>query len=280
MLTQFGLSRDETSLFILLSQANKGGTNWLKGSDISRLSKKGRVRTYQILQRLLELGLAKVDFSRPKKYSSVSPQVALRRLLSAQESKLTELSHLESPAIESLLALEPIHVASKETDDERSSKSGSVISILQGLANVQIALREIVDNADHLLAVASEESFDHLFTMVGFLANRPKSMRFVLSGSSPSSIRDYSSQIKEYKIDARSYRGGFPTFLITKSQVVFLYYTVQEKRARPLSPVTVTSGISQIAVISSESYVQRMSELFELVWSSSEEIRQLKKTIR
>ena len=70
LLTQFGLSIEEASLFVLLSRVNKKKTFWLKGSEISKLSKKGRVRTYQILQKLVTLGLVNVDISRPKKYST------------------------------------------------------------------------------------------------------------------------------------------------------------------------------------------------------------------
>ena len=94
-LARFGLSKDEASLFLMLSRVNKNETYWMKGLDISQLSMKSRVRTYQILQGLVSQGLVKVDLSRPKKYSAVSPQVALRRLISTQESKLSELSHLE-----------------------------------------------------------------------------------------------------------------------------------------------------------------------------------------
>jgi len=280
VLNQFGLSKDESALFVLLCRANKEGTNWLRGVEISNLSKKGRVRTYQILRRLQELGLVKVDFSRPKRYASVSPQIALRRLLSAQESRLTELSHMESAAVESLMALEPIRVVSSESDKEGLSKSGSAISVLQGLANVQVALRELVEGTDFLLAVANSDSLDHIFTIVGLVANRPKSIRFVFVASHPAAVRSYVSLIKENRIDLRFHKGSFPTFLITKGHVILLYYTVQERRARPLSPVTLSTIVSQIAVVSSEAYAAQMRELFEMIWNNSGDLKQSNVTSR
>ena len=263
-LTQFGLSKDEALIFVLLSRVSKKKTIWLKGSDISKLSKKGRVRTYQILQRLLTLGLVNVDLSRPKKYSTVSPQVALRRLLSIQESKLTELSHLENEAIESLLNLNPISVES--IIGEEVDKSKSLVSLLQGLANIQTALREVISGADVLISI-NDESAEHIFTVLNFISEKPKAARVIFSTSKRSIPKHYLSLSKEVELFWRS--GGSPTFIVAKDVTMFLFYSKTGIRKKLLSPEITVNTASQLTLVNSEAYADQMRSTFELLLKSS-----------
>lgn len=226
LLMRFGLSKDEAALFTVLVQANKEKANWLKGSELSSLAEKGRVRTYQILQRLTQLGLVKVDFSRPKRYSAVSPQIAVRRLLANQESKLTQLSHLEEQAVGTLLDLSPVKFETILRKPE--SNNGSNISLLHGIANIQVALREIVDDAE-LYAVVNKESIDHILTTTSLVAKRPKSLHLVFASATDALSREYGSIIKENNFAVLRYRRDIPTFLLTQSRVVFLQYAIQEE---------------------------------------------------
>ncbi len=267
LLTQFGLSKDEAAFFVLLSRVNKKQTSWLKGSDISKLSRKGRVRTYQILQRLSALGLVNVNLSRPKKYSTVSPQVALRRLLSMQESKLTELSHLESEAIESLRDLNPISVESILGKEEVKTKS--MVSLLQGLANIQIALRELLVGSEVSIAI-NEESAEHIFTMLSFISEKPKSARIIFSTSKKSIPKQYSFLSKDVELFWRS--GSSPTFLVTKDTSMFLFYSKSSVRKKLLSPETTFNTASQLMLIESETYANQMKNIFELVLKSSSKV--------
>ena len=263
-LTQFGLSKDEASLYVLLSRVSKKKIIWLKGSEISQLSKKGRVRTYQILQRLLTLGLVNVDLSRPKKYSTVSPPVALRRLLSMQETKLTELSHLESEAIESLRTLTPINVES--ITGEESAKTKSLVSLLQGIANIQIALREAISGAEVYISI-NDESAEHIVTMLNFISEKPKSASVIFSTSKSAFPRQYMSLSKVADLFWRS--GGSPTFIVTKDVTMFLFYSKSGLRKKLLSPETTVNTASQLTLVNSETYADQMRSIFEWMKSSS-----------
>jgi Sugar-specific transcriptional regulator TrmB len=274
LMTRLGLSKDEASLFVLLSRVDRAHANWLKSSEISTLAKKGRVRTYQVLHRLIDLGLAKVDYSRPKRYSAVAPQVALRRLLAAQETKLTELSHLESEAIETLLALSPIRP--ELAVDNEESRTGTVVSLLQGLANIQVALREIMENAN-LVAVLNDESIEHIMTVTNFLAMKPKSMRVVFASPKRSLLRNHGSVIKENSIQVSWFKKDVPTFVASTTQSAHLYYMTKKARSKLLSPLISSSSISQIAIISSQEYAQQLTEIFELLWRNSESLSPAKK---
>lgn len=263
LLSRFGLSTDEASMFVLLSRIGKDQTIWLKGSEISSISKKGRVRTYQILQRLLELGVIKVDYSRPKRYSAVSPQIALRRLLSMEETKLNDLSHLESEAVESLLRLEPLSAEALIGKDE--SKSGSVASLLQGLANIQIALRETMEDADLLISI-TEESSQHILSTLNFLSKKPKSAKIVLSSLARSSPKNRFQPFQETPDVELYFRSGEAiTFMLTGRVTMFPYYSSASARKRLLSPVTTSTGVSQLVVIDSETHSKQMNGIFELL---------------
>jgi sugar-specific transcriptional regulator TrmB len=267
LLTQFGLSKDEASLFVILSGVSKSQTVWLKGSDISKLSKKGRVRTYQILQRLLALGIANVNPSRPKKYSAVSPQVALRRLLSIQESRLTELSHLESEAIESLRNLNQISVEAIIGKEEERPKSA--VTLLQGLANIQIALREALERSEVSIAI-DEESADHISAMLSYISEKPKSARIILSTLRSSFPKHYSFPSENIELYWR--KGGSPVFILANNVTMFLFYSKSGTRKKLLTPEAKLSTVSQMILIDSEVYTNQMRSLFDLILQSSRRV--------
>ncbi|HZW57651.1 MAG TPA: helix-turn-helix domain-containing protein [Nitrososphaerales archaeon] len=270
LLTRFGLSKDEAALFVLMSRINKEGTNWLKGTDISSISNKGRVRTYQILQRLVEMGVAKVDLSRPKRYSTVSPQVALRRLLSLEESKLTELSRLERNAVESLLALKPIDVAAIVGKEQ--VRTGSVVSLLQGLANIQVALREAMEGSELSISV-NEESADHIFSTLKYLPTRPKSVRMIFSTLGKSFPKASYPSLREMReIDLWWRAGHSPTFILSREVAMFPYYTTTSVKRKPLSPVTTSITVSQLCLITSSDYTNQMNSIFELMLKNSRRV--------
>lgn len=267
LLTKFGLSNDEAAIFVLLSRVNKKQPNWLKGSDISKLSKKGRVRTYQILQRLQSLGLINVNLSRPKKYSTVSPQTVFRRLLSIEESRLTELSHLESDAIDSLRDLPPVSVESVLGKEEEKGKS--MVSLLQGLANIQIALRDALAGSDVLIAI-NEESAVHIFTVLNFISETPKSSRVIFSTQKGSIPKRYSLIARSAKgVELHVRAGSSPTFIVTRDIVMFLFYTKTSSKKRLLSPEITVNTASQLTLIESESYASQVRSVFDLMLKNS-----------
>jgi sugar-specific transcriptional regulator TrmB len=263
LLSQFGLSKDEAGLFVLLSRVGKRQPLWLKGSDLSKLSKKSRVRTYQILQRLVSLGLVNVDLSRPKRYTAVPPQVALRRLLAIQETRLTELSHLENEAIESLRNLSRVEIQPVlgEVEEKRSA-----MALLQGLANIQIALRERLLGPEISISI-NAESAEHIAAVLGYLSEGRASTRIIFSAPKISSLRSHRFPAENTSIYWR--RGNSPTFILANDVTMFLFYSKSVSRRRLLTPEARLSTVSQMALIEDETYSKQMRSLFELMLQNS-----------
>jgi sugar-specific transcriptional regulator TrmB len=275
LLTRFGLSKDEAGMFVLLSRINKDQTSWLKGSDISRISKKGRVRTYQILQKLLEIGVVRVDYSRPKKYSVVSPQVAIRRLVSIEENKFNDLSRLESEAVQSLLRLKSLNTGL--LSEEQASKSGSAVSLLHGVANIQVALREIMEDADLLISI-SDESSQHVLSTLNFLSKKPKTAKVIFSTNSRSYLKGrFLPRIEADAVELWVRVGTAPSFIVTDRVSVLLFYSKMTTRKKLLSPVTTFTGVSELVVIDSETYSLQVANLFELLRNDSNRVDRIER---
>lgn len=264
LLAQFGLSKDEAGLFVLLSRVSKKEVVWLKGADISKLSKKGRVRTYQILQRLVSLGLVNVNLSRPKKYATVSPQVALRRLLSIQETRLTELSHMENEAIESLRNLNSVDISSLLGEEEEKTRSG--VTLLHGLSNIQITLRDRLAGSDTLISI-NEESADHIAAMLEYIIEKPKSARIIASTSRSAFLGNYNFPTENTELYWR--KGGSPTFILANDSTMYLFYSKSSKKKKALTPEAKLSTVSQMTLIESEMYSNQMRSLFDLMLQNS-----------
>ena len=69
---------------------------------------------------------------------------------------------------------EPISVESIVADELGKAKSS--VSLLQGLANIQTALREVISGAEVSISI-NDDSVEHIFTMVNFISEKPKSAR-------------------------------------------------------------------------------------------------------
>jgi len=262
-LVNFGITEQEADLFVLLSKIRQGGREWIAASEIYKIANKDRVRIYQLLQRLLKLGLVETSFSRPKKYSVASPQTAIRRLMAIHEMHLTELSHLEKEVIDSLLRISPLNVDSREKSEQKERPD---IIYLHGLPNVQAELRRIMEN-QNLDLIINDESYNHIINTVNYLSRKPKSARVIVA-TSETTVKRRIQRTKSKRLKIASFAEQLPTLILTDNHCAFLFYSVRQYRPRPLSQPKSASSVSDAVVVESRRYVNQMHRLFDSFWAS------------
>src|SRR5271157_2280831 len=262
-LVRFGVTSQEADLFVLLTRVRNAGAGGVTGSELARMANAGRVRTYQILDRLVGFGLVQVELGRPKRYSAENPRTAVRRLLALHESKLTELSHAEEKVAEALAEAAPLGVK-KEPD----SKGKAKVAVLRGISAIQSLLRKAMEDRD-LRAVVNDESEDHVFTTIGYMARKPKSVRVVFAtmDEKREPFEGGRVEISGYRYKIRLVKGALPTMLLNGQQCMMLFYESERYRPKPLSPVTVRTVVSSCVVIEGAGYVSQMEAVYDRFWN-------------
>jgi sugar-specific transcriptional regulator TrmB len=266
-LAKFGITRQEADLFVLLSRIRNADQSGVTGNELSELSGVNRVRTYQILDRLVDLGIVLVEVGRPKRYSAENPQTAVRRLVAIQESKLNELSLGEEALAEGLANASPLAV--QEGRPER--EVGSKVSVLHGISAIHGLLRRAMQDRD-LCVVVNDESEGHVFTTIRYLARKPKSVKVVFATADErrEPFEGGKVEIDGYRYRIRMIRGDLPTMVLNGEQCLMLFYQTQEYRPKPLSPITVRTVVSSCVAMEGEKQVGQMETIFERLWAAAE----------
>ena len=265
-LLRFGLTKQEADLFILLNRVRNSGTPGVTGRRTAELSKTGRVRTYQILQHLVDLGLVQVEPGRPKRYSALIPQVAIRRLVALQETKLTELSLTEAEVADGLSRVSPVKTEGAEAEPKERVHS----TLLRGIANIQMAARRAMEGQD-LRIVLNEESEDHITTTIRYMPRKPRSARVIFATTNKEQRGFESSEIEigGYSYVIKVFHGDLPTLVLTSNQCLLFFYTTRRFRQKPLSPITSTTVASECMLMDSPKFVAQMETIFERFWKIS-----------
>ena len=265
-LTKFGLTRQEADLFLLLSRIRNAGQSGVTGSELSELSGVNRVRTYQILDRLVDIGIVLVEVGRPKRYSAEIPQTAVRRLVAIQESRLNELSLGEEALADGLAYAPPLAVQKPRAEKE----AGSMVAVLHGISAIQGLLRRAMQDRE-LRVVVNDESEGHIFTTVRYLAKKPSSVRVVFAtvdeGRKP--FEGGKVEIDGYRYRIRLFGGDLPTMVLNGEQCLMLFYETQRYRPKPLSSMSVRTVVSSCVAIEGEKQVGQMETTFEGLWASA-----------
>ena len=265
-LTKFGITKQEADIFLLLSRIRNADRSGVTGNELSELSGFNRVRAYQILGRLVDIGIVLVEAGRPKRYSAETPQTAIRRLVAIQESKLNELSLGEGPLAESLANTPPLVVQKATAGKEGASN----VAVLHGIAAIQGLLRRAMQDRA-LRVVTNDESEGHVFTTMRYLAKRHKSVRVVFAA--PDEKEPFSGgkvEIDGYRYRIRLFRGDLPTMVLNGEQCLILFYETQRYRPKPLSPMTVRTVVSSCIAVEGEKQVGQMETTFEGLWASAQ----------
>ncbi len=265
-LSRFGITRQQAELFLLLSRIRNAESGTVTGSELSELSGVDRVRTYQLLDGLVGLGIVQVEVGRPKRYSAENPQTAVRRLVALQESRLNELSLAEQELAEGLANASPLAVQSKRPE----KGAGSKVAVLHGISAIQGLLRRAMHDRD-LRLVVNDESEGHVFTTIRYLTRKPKAVRvvFATTDENREPFPGGKVEIDGYRYRIRLFRGDLPTMMMNGEQSVMLYYETQRYRPKPLSPMTVRTVVSSCVVIEGAKQVGQMETTFEKLWALS-----------
>ncbi len=266
----FGLSPQEADLFIILAKIHKSGLKWISGTEIAKATGKDRVRTYQILHRLRKMGLIQTNLEiRPKKYSAVSPPIAVRRLMSIHEAKVTQLSHIEQKATEALFNVSPLKVDLLKSDqDGQLAGTVSNVALLQGLPNIQTQLKKLMSGQKHLYLMVSDESFTHVLATLNLIDPEPADIRVIIS-STKNKLR--SGQIRDRLNKYQSIHASFPlpTVILTSDQYALPFNNAQRYEKGILSPKALRTRVSDCIIVSNQSAVKQMNQLYRLCWQAA-----------
>jgi len=265
-LVSFGLTRQEAEVFVLLNRVRNSGATGVTGGSAAELTRLGRVRTYQILQRLAGLGLVEVEPGRPRRYATVAPQVGMRRLVALQETRLTDLSLMEAEVSERLSKASPIRT--EPLGDERKEKAST--TLLRGISNIQTVARRAMEGQE-LRIVLNEDSEDHITTTVRYMSHKPRSARviFATANREQRAFESPELEIGGYTYRVRVFHGELPTVVITRNQCLFFVYATRRRRPKPLSPVTVSTVVSDCVTVENPRFVAQMGTVYESFWKAS-----------
>jgi sugar-specific transcriptional regulator TrmB len=265
-LTKFGLTSQEADLFLLLSRIRNADQSGTSGSELSELSGINRVRTYQILDELVDLGIVVIEVGRPKRYSAENPQTAVRRLVAIQESKLDALSLEEETMAEGLANAPPLAVQEARPLKE----AGSKVAVLHGISTIHGLLRRAMQDRE-LRIIVNDESEGHIFNTIRYLAKKPKSVRVVFATDDErrEPFEGGKVEIDGYRYRIRLFRGDLPTIILNGGQSLMLFYETQRYRPKPLSPMTVRTVVSSCVAIEGEKQVGQMETTFGRLWASA-----------
>jgi HTH-type transcriptional regulator, sugar sensing transcriptional regulator len=108
-LVDLGLTGYEASAYLALTRRGRA-----TGAEVARLASLPRQRIYDVLDGLVNRGLASVEPGRPARYRAVAPEEAVGSLLAAQRA---ELERLEREAARAVARLTPAYRAGREEND-------------------------------------------------------------------------------------------------------------------------------------------------------------------
>ena len=108
-LLNLGLTSYEAGAYIALTRRERA-----TGAEVARIAGLPRQRIYDVLNGLVDRGLATVEPGRPARYTAVAPEEAIGRLLDARRA---ELGEIERDAARAVALLTPAyHAGRSETD--------------------------------------------------------------------------------------------------------------------------------------------------------------------
>jgi sugar-specific transcriptional regulator TrmB len=269
---EFGLSYDEASLFILLTRLRKSGVDWITGKELAKIANRDRVRVYQILQKLEEIGMVRADFARPTGYSAVQPETAIERLISIHEAKLTQLNNYRTDLKEALKEADPITAIPLPLGNEGQNKPA--MSMSHGVSGIQHLIRDSLTGSS-LRIISNSDSTDYILSTIEHAVEPPKHIKVLFSGNgaNPPETLLTMRGTKLANLEASYIPGHLPTFVLTDNQVLILFYSIEKYKPKPLSSFKSRILMLHALVVSDKLYVEEMHHLFDTLWRVSVRIK-------
>jgi len=150
-LSKFGLSKNETKVFVYLAKFGEQ-----KAHKISRALSLHRTETYKILKRLEGKSLVYRILEKPMKFAGVPVGKALENLVQEEKQRVRRLEEEKEKVLNSWEEFS-VPVRDPEALDE-------FIQVLKGRSQIYIKINEVVEEAeDEILIAASDEILLQMF---------------------------------------------------------------------------------------------------------------------
>ena len=145
-LVALGLTNYEAAAYLALTRRS-----WATGAEVARLARLPRQRVYDVLDGLVERGLATVEPGRPARYSAAPPDGAIGALLEAHRARLDVL---EREAAETIARLTPAYRAGRAEDDPLG-----YIEVLRDPAAIARRFGELESSAEREILVFTKPPY-------------------------------------------------------------------------------------------------------------------------
>jgi HTH-type transcriptional regulator, sugar sensing transcriptional regulator len=145
-LLSLGLNSYEAGAYVALTRRERA-----TGAEVSRIAGLPRQRIYDVLNGLVDRGLATVEPGRPARYTALAPEEAIGRLLDARK---TELQELERAAARAVALLTPAYHAGRSESDPLN-----YIEVLRDPATIGKRFAELQASAERELLIFTKPPY-------------------------------------------------------------------------------------------------------------------------
>jgi len=253
LLQEFGLEEDEAQTYVGLVRLGS-----VKASKISTFTKIDRVRTYKILENLKNLGFVTSTLSSPIIFSANDPETTLKKIISKQKQKVTDLEKNITKFLQILSRL-------KLDESQIELPKLTIISNRNNIYDQMIKLIE--ETKDELyLAVSSSDVIRMYYTEIPDMIKKSLKQKIKIKLMTDSELltkHDYVKRlgVNSFKIVTLPSSGRL---LCNKSQVLMSNNT---------SPYSNKNLDKESAMITnSKDIVSNMNSFCDFLWETSKEI--------
>ena len=256
LLLNFGLTEFEAKIFIFLGKYGTKTANEIKNSlNIPRSE------AYRILNRLQSKGIINASFKQPMTYTALFPKQAIEIILEQEMQRIKELKILQKEFLEMWDDMPEFKL-------EEKVKKENKFQILQGIKQINNKIRKVAsDSKKEFLILGSKNDFirlyhenvlDDLFKLkvnIKILCSNLENMKHVFEGINKNNIRLILGDTTKQQC-----------FVIGDRKEIVFFMNETNKKEDLLATWT-----------DSDSMINSLSMLFDLMWNHAEETSRSKK---
>ncbi len=258
LLQDFGLEEDEAHTYVALVRLGS-----VKASKISAFTKIDRVRTYKILENLKNLGFVTSTLSSPIIFSANDPETTLRKIISKQKQKVTDLEKNITKFLKILSHL-------KLDESQIELPKLTIISNRHNIYDQMIQLIE--ETTDELyIAVSSSDVIRMYYTEIPDMIKKSLKQNIKIKLMTDSELSTKHEYVKRIGVDSFKIvtLPSSGRLLCNKTQVLMSNNT---------SPYSNKNLDKESAMITnSKDIVSNMNSFCDFLWETSKEIFVTKK---
>ncbi len=142
-LTYFGLTVNQAKLYLYLLSKHESVPARVISTELGI----HRVDAYRTLRELVNLGIAELHLTSPKRYTAVASHEALSSLIERSESKVSFLKNLQRDLDQSLKSFRALNNASRTQDVSSDSFNDGSYKVVSGREGYYAEIKTIVRNS-------------------------------------------------------------------------------------------------------------------------------------